>query len=150
MLEWPVGDNSSGAANQQERPIRPGSESSETTRQTLTRNLHLDCEDIVPSAWRHAGANVKGTRRSLYVIDSHGERSISEIPCRVSDIARGGGNTVPTTGSNRWSPHDVCRDITGNTEGKIRSDSDPRNDSGVRSLDGRRSHNTPALTAKKR
>jgi hypothetical protein len=26
-------------------------------------------EDIVPSAWRHAGANVKGTRRSFYVID---------------------------------------------------------------------------------
>jgi hypothetical protein len=25
-------------------------------------------EDIVPSAWRHAGANVKGTHRSLYVI----------------------------------------------------------------------------------
>jgi hypothetical protein len=51
-------------------------------------------EDIVPSAWRHAGANVKGTRRSLYVVDSHGERPISEIPCRVSNIARGGGNTV--------------------------------------------------------
>jgi LAGLIDADG endonuclease len=31
-------------------------------------------EDIVPSAWRHAGANVKGTRRSLYAIDSHRER----------------------------------------------------------------------------
>jgi hypothetical protein len=26
-------------------------------------------EDIVPSAWRHAGANVRGTRRSFYVID---------------------------------------------------------------------------------
>jgi hypothetical protein len=26
-------------------------------------------EDIVPSAWRHAGANVKGTRRSLHVDD---------------------------------------------------------------------------------
>jgi hypothetical protein len=31
-------------------------------------------EDIVPSAWRHAGANVKGTRRSLYVSDLHRER----------------------------------------------------------------------------
>ena len=38
------------------------------------------------------------------------------------------------TGSNRWNPHDVsCRDVTGNTEGKIRSDSDPRNDSRVES-----------------
>jgi hypothetical protein len=61
---------------------------------------------------------VKGTRRSFYVICSHGKRSISEIPCRVSNIAQDGGNTAPTTGSNRWSPHDVCRDITGNTEGK--------------------------------
>ena len=52
-------------------------------------------EDIVPSAWRHAGANVKGTQRSIYVIDLHRKRSISEIPCRVSNIARGGGNTIP-------------------------------------------------------
>jgi len=38
------------------------------------------------------------------------------------------------TGSNRWNPHDVsCRDVTGNTEGKIRGDSDPRNDSRVES-----------------
>jgi hypothetical protein len=26
-------------------------------------------EDIVPSAWRHAGANARGTHRSSYVID---------------------------------------------------------------------------------
>ena len=26
-------------------------------------------EDIVPSAWRHAGANAKGTHRSSYVVD---------------------------------------------------------------------------------
>jgi hypothetical protein len=58
-------------------------------------------EDIVPSAWRHAGATVKGTHCSLYVIDSYGERSISEIPCRVSTIAQDGGNTAPVTGSNR-------------------------------------------------
>ena len=78
---------------------------------------------------------MKGTRRSLYVNDLHGERSISEIPCRVSNIARDNGDIVPTTGSNRWSPHDVsCRDVTGNTEGKIRSNSDPRNDSEVESL----------------
>jgi hypothetical protein len=31
-------------------------------------------EDIVPSAWRHAGANVKGTHRSFYVIDLHRKR----------------------------------------------------------------------------
>ena len=53
-------------------------------------------EDIVPSAWRHAGANVKGTRRSLCVIDSYGERSISEIPCRVSSDLHERRNAGPT------------------------------------------------------
>jgi hypothetical protein len=51
-------------------------------------------EDIVPSAWRHAGANVKGTHRSFYVVDLHGKRSISEIPCRVSNTARNDGDIV--------------------------------------------------------
>lgn len=32
---------------------------------------------------------------------------LSEIPCRVSNIAQGSGNTVPMTGSNRWNPNDV-------------------------------------------
>ena len=72
---------------------------------------------------------MKGTS-FFYVIDSLRKDCASEIPCRVSNIARGGGNTVPLTGSNRWNPHEVCRDITGNTEGKIRSNSNPRNDSG--------------------
>jgi len=59
-------------------------------------------EDIVPSAWRHAGANVKGTHRSFYVIDLHGKRSISEIPCRVSSDLhewRNAGHTVSTRDS---------------------------------------------------
>jgi hypothetical protein len=70
-----VGENPSGAVNQQERPICNGSESSETTRQTLTKNLQFVSEDIVPSAWRHAGANVKGTHRSFYVVDIEKDRS---------------------------------------------------------------------------
>jgi hypothetical protein len=32
----------------------------------------------------------------------------SEIPCRVSNIAQGSGDTIPMTGSNRWNPNDVC------------------------------------------
>jgi hypothetical protein len=61
---------------------------------------------------------------------------ISEIPCRVSNIAQGSGDTVPMTGSNRWNPNDVCASASkGNTEGKIRGKrvraaSFPRNDSG--------------------
>jgi hypothetical protein len=137
MLEWHEGDNPSGAVNQQERPIGMIGILRDYTPNT-DDELAIVGEDIVPSAWRHAGANVKGTRRSFYVDELHRKRSISEIPCRVSNIAQDGGNTAPTTGSNRWNPHDVsCRDVTGNTEGKIRGDSDPRNDSGVRSLDGR-------------
>ena len=75
----------------------------------------------------------------------------SEIPCRVSNIARDDGNIVPTTGSNRWNPHDVsCRDVTGNTEGKIRSNPNPRNDSGVEIPGWPQGHNTPALMLTKR
>jgi hypothetical protein len=33
---------------------------------------------------------------------------LSEIPCRVSNIAQGSGDTIPMTGSNRWNPNDVC------------------------------------------
>src|SRR5208283_442806 len=32
---------------------------------------------------------------------------LSEIPCRVSNIAQGSGDTIPMTGSNRWNPNDV-------------------------------------------
>ncbi len=71
----------------------------------------------------------------------------SEIPCRVSDIARGGSDPVHSTGSNRWSPTGVAG-AAGNTEGKIMTDHDPRNDSGLRPLDGAtRLHKTPALTS---
>ena len=33
---------------------------------------------------------------------------LSEIPCRVSNIAQDSGDTIPMTGSNRWNPNDVC------------------------------------------
>jgi hypothetical protein len=58
--------------------------------------LALVGEDIVPSAWRHAGANVKGTRRSFYVSELHRKRSISEIPCRVSSDLHERRNAGPT------------------------------------------------------
>jgi hypothetical protein len=59
----------------------------------------------------------------------------SEIPCRVSNIAQGSGDTIPMTGSNRWNPNDACTGASkGNTEGKIRGKREgaasfPRNDS---------------------
>jgi LAGLIDADG endonuclease len=48
-------------------------------------------EDIVPSAWRHAGRveSLPGFRKKIKDLYQ------SEIPCRVSNIARGGGNTAP-------------------------------------------------------
>src|SRR6202171_657363 len=52
------------------------------------------------------------------------------------------------TGSNRWNPNDVCASASkGNTEGKIRGNSSPRNDSGVEIPGWSRQlvHNTPAL-----
>ena len=59
---------------------------------------------------------------------------LSEIPCRVSNIARGGGNTVPFKPAQiGGTPPTFVQDVAGNTEGKIRSDSDPRNDSRVES-----------------
>ena len=64
----------------------------------------------------------------------------SEIPCRVSNIAQGSGDTIPMTGSNRWNPNDACTGASkGNTEGKIRGKrvgaaSFPRNDSGFETL----------------
>ena len=64
------------------------------------------------------------------------EKDQSEIPCRVSDIARDGGNTVPVNRLKSVEPTRYLQGIAGNTEGKIRDDSDPRNDSRVRSLDG--------------
>src|SRR5450631_2817520 len=33
---------------------------------------------------------------------------LSEIPCRVSNIAQGSGDTTQMTGSNRWNPNDAC------------------------------------------
>ena len=58
-------DNASGADNQQERPIaETREESSETIRRTFTCVLD---EEMVPSAWRHAGIASQGrlSTRSL-------------------------------------------------------------------------------------
>jgi hypothetical protein len=61
---------------------------------------------------------------------------LSEIPCRVSNIAQGSGDTIPMTGSNRWNPNDACTGaLKGNTEGKTQGSREdatlfPRNDSG--------------------
>src|SRR5438046_9486724 len=71
-------DNASGADNQQERPIAEmRAESSETIRRTSAR---VSDEEMVPSAWRHAGA--LRTRWSTHSNTS--SKTNSEIPCRVS------------------------------------------------------------------
>ena len=45
----------------------------------------------------------------------------SEIPCRVSNIARGGGDTVPNNRLKSVKPQRwLLQDIAGNTEGKIK------------------------------
>src|SRR5262249_53958426 len=71
---------------------------------------------------------------------------VSEIPCRVSNIARGGSNPVQTTGSNRWSPHGALQGGRGEYPGEDRHTTIPVTTQGLRSLDGiTRFHNTPAL-----
>jgi RimJ/RimL family protein N-acetyltransferase len=55
MLEWHEGDNPSGAVNQQERPIGMIGILRDYTPNT-DDELAIVGEDIVPSAWRHAGA----------------------------------------------------------------------------------------------
>jgi hypothetical protein len=80
----------------------------------------------------------------------------SEIPCRVSNIAQGSGDTIPMTGSNRWNPSDACTGaLKGNTEGKTQDSREdailfPRNDLRDENLRWSRQlvHNTPALTSK--
>src|SRR2546430_17069951 len=72
-------DNASGADNQQERPIAEmRAESSETIRRTSAR---VSDEEMVPSAWRHAGV-------ALLIATTHSivrsRKTTSEIPCRVS------------------------------------------------------------------
>jgi hypothetical protein len=81
---------------------------------------------------------------------------ISEIPCRVSNIAQGSGDTIPMTGSNRWNPNDVCASAS-RAIPRVRLQVNaisvawfPRNDLRSEILRWSRYlvHNTPALTAK--
>ena len=75
-------------------------------------------EEKVRTVWRHteAGRNVRSPSK---VKQTRWVTKLSEIPCRVSNIARGGSDPVQITGSNRWSPPGACRSAAGNTEGKI-------------------------------
>ena len=127
-LENPVileqSENSSGADNQQERlSADQRSESSEAIRRISSDSLE---DDMVRAAWRHA--EVSGTRNDSSVPIWDVTR-LSEIPCRVSQIARGGSDPDQLTGSNRWSPPDVAG--TSRVIPRVRSSNgDPRNDSG--------------------
>src|SRR5216683_8149403 len=71
------GDNPSSAENQQERLVDSRSESSETMRQT-SRSRD---EDMVPTAWRHAGMVIK--EKPSACLDQ-ASKTKSEIPCRAS------------------------------------------------------------------
>ena len=80
----------------------------------------------------------------------------SEIPCRVSNIAQGSGDTIPMTGSNRWNPNDVGASAS-RVIPRVRFQVSafgvtwfPRNDLRSEILGWSRYlvHNTPALTAK--
>ncbi len=82
----------------------------------------------------------------------------SEIPCRVSNIAQGSGDTIPMTGSNRWNPNDVCASAS-RAIPRVRFQLSargaawfPRNDLRSEILRWSRhlAHNTPALTSEKR
>src|ERR1700756_3128256 len=79
---------------------------------------------------------------------------ISEIPCRVSNIAQDSGDTIPMTGSNRWNPNDVCASAS-RAIPRVRLQVSvigaawfPRNDLRVEILRWSRQlvHKTPALT----
>jgi hypothetical protein len=83
-------ENPSGAVNQQERPIFEIGILRDYTPNTGSPAG----EDIVRAAWRHAEVR----HNHLDSKDENPLKSItwiSEIPCRVSNIARGGGDTVP-------------------------------------------------------
>src|SRR5688572_18971224 len=61
-------------------------------------------------------------------------------------IARSGSDPVSFNRLKSVKPSRRCAAVAGNTEGKIMDQHDPRNDSGVRSLDGApKLHKTPAL-----
>lgn len=146
-------ENSSAADNQQERLVKIGwiTGFDQNPQRLHARHRIQSGEDIVRSAWRHAG-------RVKIALISREEKTLtksitwpSEIPCRVSNIAQGSGDTIPMTGSNRWNPNDACTGaLKGNTEGKIRDSSFPRNDLRDEILRWSRQlvHNTPALTQK--
>src|SRR5579862_4361917 len=61
----------------------------------------------------------------------------SEIPCRVSNIAQGSGDTTQMTGSNRWNPNDACTGVS-RAIPRVRFETArfPVTTQGVRSLDG--------------
>src|SRR5688572_6119394 len=66
-------DNASGADNQQERPIaETREESSETIRRTFTCVLD---EEMVPSAWRHAGIASQGRLSTRSLIEQGRQRN---------------------------------------------------------------------------
>ena len=64
-------------------------------------------EEKVRPAWRHAEAG-RNDRPPWEDDNPPMGNNLSEIPCRVSNIARGESDLVQTTGSNRWNPPDVA------------------------------------------
>ncbi len=75
----PGSDNPRSADNQQERPTREPSRVG-ILRDHTPNNCRATVEDMVRTAWRHAGA--ANRRRSL--ASNEASNDSSEIPCRVS------------------------------------------------------------------
>jgi hypothetical protein len=123
-------ENLIGADNQQGRSVRIPSE---TTCRTPCTNMD---DDIVRASQRCEEA--RRNDESAGCKTQSVVTKLSEIPCRVSNIARGDGNIVRITGSNRWSPTGAsCGCVAGNTEGKIRRKNRiPVTTRGMRSSDG--------------
>src|SRR6266550_4982773 len=81
-------DNASGADNQQERPIAEmRAESSETIRRTSAR---VSDEEMVPSAWRHAGVvRPRTTTHLINLIEEGNQRnSLSGKPQTCPRVER--------------------------------------------------------------
>ncbi len=79
------------------------------------------------------GEKLESSHRSAQA----GLTDLSEIPCRVSNIAQGSGDTIPMTGSNRWNPNDV-RASASRAIPRVRFEATrfPVTTQGLRSLDG--------------
>ena len=58
--------------------------SSSVSSEAIRQTSESSDDEMVPSAWRHAGMTIEGSRRPLVVNGIETSKISSEIPCRVS------------------------------------------------------------------